>query len=173
MKRTKKNNKIRVYGPCGSGKSFLSKNISRIMGIQHFETDNMIWNREENIKYNRDGRNDNLKKILNMDSWLIEGAQYKWSFESFVEADLIIFLDPNPIKLISRIIYRFIKMQIKPSHYNYKQSFQELIEMLNQSLDYYRTTKHDFLKRIEGLSTHMIKLKDSKIENQTLQEVLK
>jgi len=161
MINAEKHKRIRVFGPCGSGKSYLTSKISKQLNLIHYETDNMIWNRKENIKYTRDKRNKNLKDIMSKESWLIEGAQYKWSFESFQEADLVIYIDPKPSRLYSRIISRFIKMQINPMDYNYKQSLKELFEMFIQTREYYKTTRDDFVGRIEAVSTEVLILNDS------------
>ena len=52
--------KIRIIGACGSGKTFTAKAISEQFEIPFYETDNIIWDREENKKYTLEIRNENL-----------------------------------------------------------------------------------------------------------------
>ncbi len=132
--------KIRIIGPCGSGKTFTAKALSEQFEIPFYETDNIIWDRKENKKYTLEIRNEKLRNILFMENWIIEGAQYKWSFESFEKADLIVVLNPYPVIRNLRVIKRFIEMQLGLKQYNYRQSWTELIEMFKQNREYDRST---------------------------------
>lgn len=155
--------KIRVYGPCGSGKSYFSKRLANALSIELYETDNMIWNRRISEKYSREDRDSNLHKVLACESWIIEGAQYKWSFESFSEADIIIHIDPRPLRLTQRVTWRYVKMKFGIETFNYTQSLNELFEMYVQNYEYYKETKHDFDKRITDRGLNTILLRDSKL----------
>ena len=141
--------KIRIVGSCGSGKTFLAKYISEIYNIPFFETDNMIWNRVVNEKFSLKERNERLINVINLDHWIIEGAQYKWSSESFEIADLIIILNPHPIVRNYRVIKRFIEMNLGLKQYNYKQSWTELIDMNKQNCKFDKETFKTILLNTE------------------------
>ncbi|AJS61498.1 hypothetical protein UB51_11490 [Paenibacillus sp. IHBB 10380] len=126
-----KNIKIRIIGSCGSGKSYLGKEISKMFGIPYYELDNMIWDRTiENLRFPEAIRDVEFNRIVNSESWIIEGVQYKWTNESFIKADFIYILNPNVYIRDYRIIRRFIKSRIGIEQWNYKQSFKNLIKML-------------------------------------------
>jgi adenylate kinase family enzyme len=124
--------KIRIIGPCGSGKSTLARKLSERYKIPYFEIDNIIWDRSaENLKYPEEVRDATLKSILNSDSWIIEGAQYKdWTLESIKKAELVLVLNPNVYIRDYRIIKRFILSRTGIRPWNYKQSFGNLCKMI-------------------------------------------
>ena len=123
--------KIRIIGSCGSGKSYLSRNLSKKFMTPHYEIDNMIWDRSAgNRRYPEEERNSKFFSIVDSDSWIIEGVQYKWTDASFREADLILILNPNVFLRDYRIIKRFIRSRLGLETWNYKQSFQNLIKMI-------------------------------------------
>jgi adenylate kinase family enzyme len=126
-----KNIKIRIIGSCGSGKSYLAKEISKILGITNYELDNMIWDRSgENLRFPEDIRDTEFNRIVSSESWIIEGVQYNWTNESFRKADFIYILNPNVYLKDYRIIRRFFRSRIGIEQWNYKRSFKNLIKML-------------------------------------------
>lgn len=156
--------KIRIYGPCGSGKSYLAKDLADLTGFACYETDNMIWNRKTCMKNSRCQRDRLLHHTMALEAWIIEGAQYKWSFESFIEADLVIFVDPPPLKLLTRVVKRYIKMQWRPDAYNYRQTLGELLHMLKQNRTYYKTTRSDFISKSKVHRLQLIHMRDSHVQ---------
>jgi adenylate kinase family enzyme len=153
--------KIRIIGPCGSGKTYVSKRLSEKLQIQYYETDNIIWNRNENKKYSIDVRNDLLNEILVLEDWIIEGAQYKWSFESFEKANIIYILKPSALKRDLWVLKRFISMQLGLKTYHYKQSLKELLEMLIQNAQYDKESFDDIIKRTEVFKDKRIIVNDN------------
>ena len=133
--------KIRIIGSCGSGKSTTAKQLSKKYGIPCFEVDNMIWDRsEDNLKFPEEVRDATLASILRLDSWIIEGVQYKeWTLSSIEQEDLVFILDPNVYIRDYRIIKRFILSRTGIRPWNYTQSFSNLYKMLvhwNHRYDY-------------------------------------
>jgi len=165
--------KIRVYGPCGSGKSYFSKKLAKALSITLYVTDNMIWNRSINEKFSREDREKNLDQVLALESWIIEGAQYKWSFNSFLEADIIIHIDPRPLRLTQRVTWRYVKMKFGIETFNYTQSLKELFEMYVQNHEYYKETKHDFDHRIKARGLNTILLKDSDLNDSVTSMIIR
>ncbi|MGM1048050.1 MAG: hypothetical protein ACQEXX_18175 [Bacillota bacterium] len=123
--------KIRIVGPCGSGKSSLARELSKEFNIPYYEIDNMIWDRsEEDLRYPEEVRNATFFKIIQSESWIVEGAQSKWTGESFGCADIIFILVPNVWVRDYRIIKRFIRSRTGIEAWNYKQTFSNLIKMM-------------------------------------------
>ncbi|WP_019639172.1 AAA family ATPase [Paenibacillus fonticola] len=133
------NIKIRIIGACGSGKSYIAKELSKNYGINYYELDNLVWDRSaENLRYPIEVRDSMLDAIIHKESWIVEGAHYKWGQESFRKADLIFILQPNRFIRDLRVIQRFIKTRIGLEEWNYKQSVKNLYQMLfiwNRSYD--------------------------------------
>jgi adenylate kinase family enzyme len=134
--------KIRIIGPCGSGKSFISREIATLIGIKNYELDNFVWDRNEaNKRYSEEIRDEKLSDIVNQESWIIEGVHYKWALDSFRQADYIFILSPPVIIRDYRVIKRFIRTRIGLEEWNYKQSFSNLIQMFkwNRKFDLVHT----------------------------------
>ena len=71
-----------------------------------------------------------MNAILNMDSWIIEGAQYNWGTESFQKADVIFIFKPNKIVRDYRVVRRFFRTRFGLEKWNYKQSLKNLFVMI-------------------------------------------
>ena len=148
--------KIRIFGPSGSGKSYAAKQLSRVTGIKYYETDNMIWNREIEEKYSREDRNSNLLRIMKNENWIIEGAQFRWSFESFEDADVVYIIEP-PLWLIQyRVLRRYLRMKMSTEKFNYVQNFNELIEMIKQNNRYYKKVRFELRECIKIIEDKVI-----------------
>lgn len=123
--------KIRVIGACGSGKSYISRELSKKYNLSYYELDNIVWDRcKEDTKYPLEIRDSNLKNITKSNSWIIEGTHSSWTFDSFKEADLIFILNPNVLFRDYRIIRRFVRTRFGLERWNYKQTFNNLIKMI-------------------------------------------
>lgn len=88
--------------------------------------DNVVWKRDKprDIKRTEEERDQLLSTIIQSNTWIIEGAHYnEWVFQSFHNADLIIFLDTNNSKRKYRIISRFILHLLRIEKSNYKPTF--------------------------------------------------
>jgi adenylate kinase family enzyme len=123
--------RIRIIGGCGSGKSYIARELARIYGVPCYETDNFVWDRSgENTRNSPEVRDAQLAETVAAESWIIEGVHHKWGIESFREADLIFLIKPNSYAQDARVIRRFIKTRLGLEQGNYKQSFKNLYVML-------------------------------------------
>jgi adenylate kinase family enzyme len=156
--------KIRIIGACGSGKSYIAKELSKKYKIKCFETDNFVWDRTlENCKYPIEVRDKKLNEVVMTEAWIIEGVHYKWGIESFEQADLIFIIIPNKYVRNLRVIQRFIKTRLGFEQWNYKQSFKNLYEMLfiwNKGFD--KENIKEILELTEGNSEKRIIVQDNK-----------
>lgn len=155
--------KIRIIGSCGSGKSYLAKEISKMLEVPYYELDNMIWDRSaDNRRFPQEIRDAELHRIVSSDSWIVEGVQLEWTHESFERADLIYILNPNVYLRDYRIIKRFIRSRTGIERWNYKQSVKNLMKMLikwnhGYNLDEVLEITNPYLyKRFEMTSTREV-----------------
>ncbi len=123
--------KIRIIGPCGSGKSTVARALSRQLGIAYHEIDNLMWDRRApNLRYPEAVRNRMFQDILDSEDWILEGVQHGWTMESFRQADWVLVLHPHVLVRDYRIIRRFIRSRTGLEQWNYKQTFSNLVKMV-------------------------------------------
>ena len=124
--------KIYILGPVGSGKTTLSKKLSRELNIRHYELDKVIW------KFHPDGdirrTNKEIEKIfldiISNNDWIIENVGKENFNEGFKKADTIIYLKISKIVLYKRIIFRWIKQNLKIEKTTYKPNIKMLRQMI-------------------------------------------
>ena len=150
-------NKIYIIGPVGSGKTTLSKELSKKYNIKKYELDKVVWNDDNgNIK-----RADNeikilFEEIINKESWIIEDVGRKKFIEGIKKADITYYLDlPKPI-IYKRCITRWIKQKVGKEKYNYKPKLKGLFEML-------KWAKQDKKNKKEKLNNIINNAKEYKI----------
>lgn len=118
--------KIRIIGTCGSGKSFLAKEITEKTGIKKYDLDNIFW-----VKKYTKRRSDNeikklLEKISKKKKWIIEGMHYGITENIEKKSDLIVWINPQWNKIFWRLIKRFFNRKGKPG-----ESVKDTIRLLN------------------------------------------
>ncbi|EAF5656805.1 AAA family ATPase [Listeria innocua] len=113
--------KIRIIGSVGSGKTTLAKKVSKWLQIDFFETDRIVWKREETeVRRSDSEKAALLNTILQNDNWIIEGVHLEaWSEESISQAEIIIYLDLPKKRIRSQLIKRQFKqlLRIEKAHY--------------------------------------------------------
>ena len=84
--------KIIVVGPCGSGKSTLSRKLRDDLHLPLYHLDNIYWNKDK-THLTRSEMDQKIGEIIKRDEWIIDG-DYSYNYASRMEAcDTIIFLD--------------------------------------------------------------------------------
>ena len=84
--------KILVIGPGGAGKSYFSKELSKVTGLPLFHLDNIFW-RKDRAHITREEFDSKLLEILNKDKWIIDG-DYSRTYELRIQyCDTVYFLD--------------------------------------------------------------------------------
>ena len=107
--------KIYIIGCSGSGKTYLAKALSEKYTIPHFDLDDIQWDNNADgygVKMPIEKRTELLNKILENDSWIIEGVYYAWVGDCFRDADKIYVLDISKRVYTYRIIKRAIKRKL-------------------------------------------------------------
>jgi len=108
---TEKYKKILIVGDAGRGKSTLAKNLSKKLGIKHFELDDIFWLKKYSIRRTNE---EHIKLVMNLldkeSSWIIEGSTRHMVALCFDSADCIINLSfKNIFTQWNKIIKRNIK----------------------------------------------------------------
>lgn len=86
--------KIYIIGTGRSGKSFLAEQISKNTGISHYDLDNIVFIEVGKKERSAEQRNEELKRIITLDSWIIEGVFTEdWVKPALERADKIIWIE--------------------------------------------------------------------------------
>ena len=124
-------NKIYIIGPVSSGKTTLSRLLSKKYDIKAYELDKIVWDDDNgNIKRDDDEIRKLFNKIINNNSWIIEDVGRKKFIDGIKKADIVYYIDLPKLMIYKRCITRWIKQKIGKEKYNYKPTLKSLFEML-------------------------------------------
>ena len=84
--------KIIVIGCPGSGKSYLSKEISNILNIPCFHIDNLYWTKDKQ-HITREELIDKYQEVFSQDEYVLDGNYISTISERLKNANTVIFLD--------------------------------------------------------------------------------
>jgi adenylate kinase family enzyme len=97
--------RVLIIGPCGAGKSTLSAQLGKILGLPVFHMDQLNW-KPGWVESSKDEIRAKLAAIIATDKWLIDGTYGGTLAERLTRADTVIYLD-YPIRLcIMRLLRR-------------------------------------------------------------------
>ena len=97
--------KILILGAPGSGKTFLSTELSKKLSIPVYHLDNYYYKSGWQV-VNRDERHARQREIIKTDSWIIDGNSISTLAERLQQADMVIFLDIPLWRRMIRVIGR-------------------------------------------------------------------
>ncbi|MBL4932023.1 hypothetical protein [Clostridium paridis] len=155
--------KIYVIGIVASGKTTLSKKLSRELKIPHYEVDCIVWHETDTERYKRtpDKQVELIKDIDKVGEWIIEGT-YRSSCHCLLDmADSIIFLDPPLWIRKYRILLRFIKQQLKIEKCHYKSDFNMLRKMYMWTRDF-EDKRYEFEKMLNNYKDKLVIINNAK-----------
>ena len=124
--------KIHIIGGPGSGKTYLAEKLSKELGIQHYDLDELQWDNKSDsygVKRESGERDHLLADVLNKNDWIIEGVYYAWCQQCFSDADKIYVLSVPRYKYRYRIIRRFVRRKL-----SLEQGKKETLKSLPQLL---------------------------------------
>jgi adenylate kinase family enzyme len=165
--------KIHIIGGCGSGKSYISKKLSKKLNIPYFDLDDVFWDNKQRtmgIERNPAKRNKKLLNIINKKKWIIEGIFISFTKPSFKKADLIVVLKPSTFTLIFRITKRFIKRKLGIEHSKKKETLKEFTKLLKFTKIYYKTKFKETLEILKPYQNKTIIITKS---NFTKKDIIK
>ncbi|CEG26171.1 AAA family ATPase [Bacillus sp. B-jedd] len=139
--------KIRIIGSVGSGKTTLARLLSRQLDIPFYELDNVVRERlpSGDRRRTEEEMGECLDEILHMDSWIIEGVHNEnWTYETFRQADVQVYLDPPYSTRIYRITSRFILQKLGLEKANYKVTNDMLFKMFKWNRHFEQVGRPNF-----------------------------
>ena len=158
------NKKIYIIGPVGSGKTTLSRLLSRKYNIKEYELDKIVWDDNNgNVKRTDEEIKKLFDKIIEKESWIIEDVGRRKFIDGIKNADITYYIDLPKMIIYKRCISRWIKQKFGKEAYNYKPTLKGLIEMLGWAKDGVKY-KHEKIKLIINNSKkyRILKKKDIK-----------
>jgi len=157
MKIIKQARRIHIFGACGSGKSFLSKKLSKILRLPVYDLDDIFWKKGKERKYDvkRDEKERArlLKKLVKKDKWIIEGCFSSWVDDSIKRSDLVVWLNP-PFHLLSyRLISRFMRRKLLGD----LEGWKGLWKLLKYAKNYHKKNQPaGYYKHLEQIKRHKV-----------------
>lgn len=157
-------NKIYIVGIVASGKTTLSRQMSKRLNIPYYELDSIVWHKTEQGRCKRtpEEQAEIIREIDYDGDWIFEGTYRESYHQLFDMADKIIFLDTPLWKRIIRILLRFMKQQLQIEKCNYKSD----INMLKMMYKWTRDFENNRAKFERMLSQYEYKLITIKREKQ-------
>ena len=156
--------KIHIIGCSGTGKTYLAKKLSNKYNIPRYDLDNIYWDNSSEkyeTKTEFEKRDKLLQKILEKDSWIIEGIYYKWLEQSFKNADIIYILDLPKYIYKFRIIKRFIKRKLRLEA-GKKENLKSLLNLLKWTDEFQNEDMKEIIKILEKYKEKVHFIKDKK-----------
>jgi adenylate kinase family enzyme len=148
--------KIAVFGKPGSGKSTLSKSLTRATGIELHQLDAILYKQNGEL-VERKVFDSEHEKILCSDSWIIDGFGPMAAFnERLEQADTLIYIDLPYVVSYWLVTKRWLKgLFVKP------EGWPDGCSVLKGTLESYKVLKlcpkfwnDDFIQKLEKMSTN-------------------
>ena len=150
--------KIHIIGGPGSGKTFLAGNLSRQLGIPHYDLDDLQWDQAAKAygtKRDPQERDALLKQILQQEDWITEGVYDSWCRQCFDQADRIYVLEVPRHIYRYRIIRRFLRRKLGLEA-GKKESLRSLAALLTWADRYQRVKLPQIRKLLSPYSSKVI-----------------
>ncbi|TMD67762.1 MAG: DNA topology modulation protein FlaR [Chloroflexi bacterium] len=160
--------KIHILGGPGSGKSSVAAKIAATFGIAAYDLDDLFWDPAAptyGVRADKEQRDQALAALVRQESWVIEGAYYKWLTPSFERADLIVLLTPSVWLRDWRLVKRYVLQLGGKSASRKKETFASLLNLLHWN----HTYEKNVLVPARAL---LFRLRKRPIECRTLAQVL-
>lgn len=156
--------KILIVGIVASGKTTFAKKLSKQINIQHYQLDDINYNRESTSKRNPKDQMDIINNIDLNGQWIFEGLDRESYRALYQMADTIIYLDMPSILRRRRMITRFIKQQLKIEHCQYKSDLKLLRRMFKGTREFEenRIEYEQFLSQFNDKLIHLHRPKEVK-----------
>ncbi len=124
--------KIYIMGSTGSGKTYLSKKLSKKYNITSYELDKIVYD-QNNLTKKRSNKEieQTFSKIINSSSWIIEDIGRKRFIKGREKADKIYYIKISKLKTYKQMIKRWFLQRKGKEDYNVKPTFKNLFKQLS------------------------------------------
>lgn len=159
--------KIHIIGCSGSGKTYLSKQLSAKLNIPRFDLDDIQWDNSTDgygIKMPLEKRDRLLCDILQNDNWIIEGVYYSWVEKAFEDADKIYVLDVPKYLYKFRIVRRSIRRKLGFEK-GKKETLKSVIDLLKWTDTFQNNNMPEIRKILDKYSDKVVWLKSKEEVN--------
>lgn len=159
--------KIYIIGPPASGKTTLSKMLSKRYNIKSYELDCIVWDDNNHIMRDDKTIKRMFNDILVRDSFIIEDVGRSIFREELKKCDKIYYIKMNKLEAYKRVIKRLINQKLGKEAYNYPPSFRALIDMIKVVNSYYKREKKklDYINKFKEKVIYLDKDKLNNLEN--------
>lgn len=148
--------KIYIIGPVGSGKTTLSKKLSKKYNIKIYELDKVVWDDDNgNIKRKDEKVLKLFDEILTNNSWIIEDVGRSIFIKGREQADIIYYIKLSRLKSYLRVTKRWIKQKFGWEVYNHPPTLKQLIYFISTVNRYYKKEK-DKIRSLEKYKDKLV-----------------
>lgn len=153
--------KILIIGSVGSGKTTLSRCLSKKYSCNCYEIDSIVHDDKNGVKRTVFEQESMIKEIDRKKDWIIEGTLRENLYFLLDIAEEIIFIDISIVIINFRILKRFIKQKLKIEKCNYKPTYNMLKLMYRWSSDFHNKRKQ-FKSNLNRYENKVIVIENNK-----------
>ena len=160
--------KIYIIGPPASGKTTLSKVLSKKYNIESYELDKLVFDDDNNhIRRSNETISKMFNDILSKDSFIIEDVGRSKFFKGLEKCDKIYYISLKKYEVYKRVIKRWFNQRKGKEKYNYPPTLAQLIDMFRVANSYYKKEKGklDYLNKFKDKVIYLDKNKLNELEN--------
>ena len=159
--------KIYIIGPPASGKTTLSKILSKKCNIESYELDKLVFD-DDNNHIRRDDKTISklFNDILSKDSFIIEDVGRSKFIKGLEKCDKIYYINIKKRDIYKRVIKRWINQKLGKESFNYPPTFAQLIDMFRVVNSYYKKEKRklDYINKFKDKVIYLDKDKLNELE---------
>ena len=160
--------KIYIIGPPASGKTTLSKILSKKYNIESYELDKLVFD-DDNNHIRRDDKTISklFNDILSKDSFIIEDVGRTKFIKDLEKCDKIYYINIKKRGIYKRVIKRWINRRKGKEEYNYPPTLLQLIDMFRVVNSFYKKEKKklDYINNFKEKVIYLDKDKLNELEN--------
>ena len=159
--------KIYIIGSPASGKTTLSKILSKKYNIESYELDKLVFD-DDNNHIRRDDKTISklFNDILSKDSFIIEDVGRTKFIKGLEKCDKIYYINIKKRDIYKRVIKRWISQKLGKESFNYPPALGQLIDMFRVANSYYKKekTKLDYINKFKDKVIYLDKDKLNELE---------
>jgi adenylate kinase family enzyme len=148
--------RIYIIGTGRSGKSFLAEQMSKNTGIRHYDLDDIVFIEVGKKERSVEQRRGELKRIILLNSWIIEGVFTEdWVIPALEQADKIIYIEtPALTKLL-----RFFKKAFNRKD-GFKDFYGRILVTLGIKYKNFDRTRQRYEKLLKPFKNKVLNIKN-------------